>query len=146
MTVNGLANGIRTTPLVNGDLNNTAAARVQIYIDGDESYTGRSFAIPATEDDAPIRREYRPFLLDEAVENSDWIAALELNSTLQMVDTEIISKGQERVKVLVLYGSLRERSVKYGKPVQDTVLLTGNKIIFAVTSFRGLENIVQTRM
>ena len=109
MALNGSANGIQATPLVNCDLNNTVAARVQVHIEGDQSYTNRSFAVPSTEDDATLRREYRPFLLDAAVENSDWVAGLELNSALQMVDAEILSKGQERLKVLVLYGSLRER-------------------------------------
>jgi arsenic resistance protein ArsH len=117
MTENRLANGIKAAQLLNGDLNNTAAARVRVHIEGDEFYTGRSFAIPPTEDDLIVRRDYRPFLLDAAVESSDWIAWLELNSALQMVDTEIISKGKERLKVLVMYGSLRERLVE----VQDRV-------------------------
>ncbi|KAI4148135.1 MAG: hypothetical protein LQ340_005217 [Diploschistes diacapsis] len=110
MTANGSANFIQTTSLINGDLNNTAAARAQVHLEGDKSYIRRSFALPSKEDDPTLRQEYRPFLLDAAIENSDWIAALELNSILQMVDAEIMSKGQERLKVLVLYGSLRARS------------------------------------
>jgi arsenic resistance protein ArsH len=123
MTLNGLANGIQTTSLANGDLNNTGAARDQVHIPIDESYTHRSFAIPSTEDDAALRQEFRPFLLD-AVANSDWVAKLELNSALQLVNTEIISKGQERLKVLVLYGSLRERLAERSWEMETGILLS----------------------
>ncbi|KAF2003605.1 hypothetical protein P154DRAFT_78867 [Amniculicola lignicola CBS 123094] len=111
MTTNGVSNGVRisTSASPQGDLNNTSAARAQVFIDGDESYASHSLAIPATEDDATIRQDYRPFLMNDEVTKSDWISTLELNTALQMVDTEILSKGAERLKILVLYGSMRER-------------------------------------
>lgn len=123
MTANGSANFIQTTSLINGDLNNTAAARAQVHLEGDKSYIRRSFALPSKEDDPTLRQEYRPFLLDAAIENSDWIAALELNSILQMVDAEIMSKGQERLKVLVLYGSLRARLGEFELKNWDLLIL-----------------------
>ena len=92
-----------------GDLNNTAAARVHIQLEVDPAYQLRSFPIPLSEDDAEIRKLYRPFLLDQAVTTSDWVSRLELSSTLKMVEAEIISKKEDRLKVLVLYGSLRSR-------------------------------------
>ncbi|KAF2665267.1 arsenate resistance ArsH [Microthyrium microscopicum] len=109
-SANGIATGIKTSPQSNGDINNTAAARAQVLIEGDISYTGRDLSISPAEDDAQVRQDYRPFLLAEEIAKGDWVAELELNTALQIVDREIIRKSQERLKVLVLYGSLRERS------------------------------------
>lgn len=110
-SANGIATGIKTSPQSNGDINNTAAARAQVLIEGDISYTGRDLSISSAEDDAQVRQDYRPFLLADEIAKSDWVAQLELNTALQIVDREIIRKSQERLKVLVLYGSLRERFV-----------------------------------
>jgi arsenic resistance protein ArsH len=99
----------RTMTAMNGDLNNTAAMRIQREIETDATYHGRSFAIPSSEDVSSIQEQYRPFLLDDATTENDWIAKLELNTTLKLVDSEILKKGKDRLKVLVLYGSLRER-------------------------------------
>ena len=93
----------------NGDLNNTAAARVQAKITTDPAYRNVSFAIPASQDDASVRRDYRPFLLDNAHSEQDWIARLELSTVLSLVDSQILKSGGERLKVLVLYGSMRKR-------------------------------------
>ncbi|KAF1960728.1 arsenate resistance ArsH [Byssothecium circinans] len=95
---------------MNGDLNNTSAARPALAFDTIPAYHGQSFAIPSTEDDANVRATYRQFLLDETVSNSDWVAQLELSAVLKMVDEEVFAKGQERLRVLVLYGSMRTRS------------------------------------
>ncbi|KAF2276242.1 arsenate resistance ArsH [Westerdykella ornata] len=95
---------------MNGDLNNTHAAREALTFEPDPAYYGRSFAIPRTEDDEQVRATYRPFLLDESVARNDWIAQLELSTVLKMVEEEIFAKEQERLKVLVLYGSMRARS------------------------------------
>lgn len=97
-----------------GDLNNASAARAAVSIAGDDSYIDRDLAIPSTEDDVAIRKEYRSFLLDPPISKSDWIAKLELNTVLQMVEEAILARGGERLKVLVLYGSLRERSFESG--------------------------------
>lgn len=68
----------------------------------------RTLAISNAEDDLEIRTKYRPFLLDAEVEASDWIAQLKLDTAITMAD-ENISKTGSRLKVLVLYGSLRKR-------------------------------------
>ncbi|KAK3905601.1 flavoprotein-like protein [Staphylotrichum tortipilum] len=91
-----------------GDLNNTAAAREHVFAVADSAYRFRSFAIQ--DDDLELRKRYRPFLLDDEISNSDWIMKLELATAAKMVQTEILDQGKERLRVLVLYGSLRGRS------------------------------------
>jgi hypothetical protein len=93
----------------NGDLNNTAAERIRAEIAIDPAYHRTSLAIPAYEDEAHVRKTYRPFLLDDAHSDRDWVARLELSTTLKMVDSQILQSGGERLRVLVLYGSMRER-------------------------------------
>lgn len=91
-----------------GDLNNTHAARATNILRVDPKYSNKSLAIDAHEDEASIREQYRPFLLPTAIED-DWIANLELATTLKMVESEILNKNQDRLRILVLYGSLRSR-------------------------------------
>jgi arsenic resistance protein ArsH len=95
-----------------GDLNNTSAARPQAALEIDPAYAYRTFAITTKDDDAAVREKYRPFLLSDEVAKEDWVAKLELSSVLKMVDELVLQKGTEgegRLKVLVLYGSLRAR-------------------------------------
>ncbi|KAN0119408.1 arsenate resistance ArsH [Hyaloscypha variabilis] len=66
-------------------------------------------AISAAEDDPEIREKYRPFLLDPEVEATDWISLLELDTAISIAQADIEKTGS-RLKVLVLYGSLRKRS------------------------------------
>ena len=65
-------------------------------------------AISVAEDDLEIRSKYRPFLLDPEVEASDWISQLELDTAISVSQADIEKTGS-RLKVLVLYGSLRKR-------------------------------------
>jgi arsenic resistance protein ArsH len=65
-------------------------------------------ALSASEDDAEIRSRYRPFLLDSEVEATDWISQLELDTVSSIAEMDIEKTGS-RLKVLVLYGSLRKR-------------------------------------
>ncbi|KAF2687105.1 arsenate resistance ArsH [Lentithecium fluviatile CBS 122367] len=95
---------------MNGDLNNTAAERARQEIAVDPTYSNRSFAIPAPEDDPDTRQNYRPFLLNEEVTSSDWISQLELSTALKMVEAQVMKSGEERLRVMVLYGSMRQRS------------------------------------
>jgi arsenic resistance protein ArsH len=67
----------------------------------------RSLAIPEAEDDLHIRQKYRPFIRDDA--QNDWVSALELTKVLNMADNDLQATNK-RLKVLVLYGSLRRRS------------------------------------
>ena len=95
-----------------GDLNNVHAARAAGYLDVDPDYNGHSLAICATDDDKSVRDRYRPFLLSESLTgnaNADWVAQLELSTTLKMVETQILARGLDRLRILVLYGSLRSR-------------------------------------
>ncbi|KAI8940703.1 hypothetical protein NX059_001971 [Plenodomus lindquistii] len=98
------------TTITNGDLNNTSAERAKVGITIDPAYRTTSLAIPATQDDPSIRSTYRPFLLEDTHAQDDWIAQLELSTVLKMVDLKVLKSGEDRLKVLVLYGSLRERS------------------------------------
>jgi arsenic resistance protein ArsH len=94
---------------MNGDLNNTSAERIRSEIVIDPAYNGLSLAIPASEDDPEIRKNYRPFLLNDADASQDWVAPLELSTALRMVDMQVLKKGDERLRVLVLHGSMRQR-------------------------------------
>jgi arsenic resistance protein ArsH len=94
---------------INGDLNNTAAERARAEITADPAYRTLSLAIPASEDEESVRRSYRPFLFDEASQDQDWVAQLELSTVLKLVDLQIIRNGGDRLKVLVLHGSMRKR-------------------------------------
>ncbi|KAB5585237.1 flavo protein-like protein [Coniochaeta sp. 2T2.1] len=93
-----------------GDLNNTHAIRAAAQLVVDPAYAHQSFAIPPHEDDADIRAKYRPFLLPDEFLTDDWISKLELSTALKLVESEVLSKNQDRLRILVLYGSLRSRS------------------------------------
>jgi len=67
-----------------------------------------SLAIQNAEDDAEIRAKYRPFLLDPEVEATDWISQVELDTVISIAEKDLEKTGS-RLKVLVLYGSLRKR-------------------------------------
>ena len=100
----------RTTPVLMGDLNNTNAARPTIEIRADPAYLRRSIAIADSDDDAEVRMKYRPFLLDAKTTHEDWVSNLELATVTKMAEQDLKATG-ERLKVLVLFGSLRRRSV-----------------------------------
>jgi arsenic resistance protein ArsH len=89
----------------NGDLNNTAAERARRQIVADPAYRNFSLAIPSAQDDPQVRQKYRPFLLEDEKTDQDWVAQLELSTVLKMVD----QSGGDRIKVLVLHGSMRKR-------------------------------------
>lgn len=93
-----------------GDLNNTQAARAPIEIKPDLSFVERTFAISASEDIPEVREAYRPFLMNDKVASSDWIAKLELSTAMKMVEEDLKRTGGDRLKVLVLFGSMRCRS------------------------------------
>ncbi|KAJ8103382.1 flavoprotein-like protein [Lipomyces tetrasporus] len=76
----------------------------------DLEYLGPTLAIPPTEDDAEIRGAYRPVLLDDETAKNDWIAQLELSTAMKMVEEDLQKTRRDRIRVLVLYGSMRSRS------------------------------------
>lgn len=94
----------------NGDLNNTAAERARAAIQIDTTYRNKTLAITAPNDEPSIREAYRPFLLDDASSRDDWVEQLELSTVLKMVDHQVLKAGGDRLRVLVLHGSLRNRS------------------------------------
>jgi hypothetical protein len=97
----------------NGDLNNVSAARPVAEAPVDPAFLHRSLAIQESDDDPEIRRQYRPFLLPNEIANTDWIASLEMSTVMSMVYKEMHQVNGSRLKVLVLYGSLRERCVTF---------------------------------
>lgn len=99
---------IRVRPAM-GDLNNKEALREHLPPVADPDYRLRSFAIDPHDDDPLVRKHYRPFLLHDEVSAADWIAKLELATVAKVVETEILSPGKDRLRILVLYGSLRSR-------------------------------------
>lgn len=99
-----------TKAKMNGDLNNTSALRKVNFLKSDPAYTWRSLAIPANQDDSVVRAKYRSFLLPDEIASNDWIAALELSTALKMVEADLTRTGGDRLKILMLYGSLRSRS------------------------------------
>ncbi|XMA07560.1 hypothetical protein WAI453_000351 [Rhynchosporium graminicola] len=102
-------NSMPGTVTINGDLNNTSALRQVEHIEVDPAFSFRSLAIREEQDDASVRKNYRPFLLDHEVTANDWISKLELSTVTRLAEADLGATG-ERLKVLVLYGSLRSRS------------------------------------
>ncbi|KAI9368398.1 flavoprotein-like protein [Aspergillus egyptiacus] len=69
-----------------------------------------SLAIPQNDDDVSIRQKHRPFLVPSTTQGpDDWVESLELSSVLSMAARNL-AETNSRLKVLVLYGSLRRRS------------------------------------
>lgn len=97
------------TVVPSGDLNNTQAARAFVEIAPDLKYLKRTLAIPPSEDAKDVRKAYRPFLLDDEISSNDWVSKLELSTAMKMVEQELKSTEGDRLKVLVLYGSMRAR-------------------------------------
>lgn len=77
------------------------------YIKHDCPVRSRSLAIPEWDDDPQIGELYRPFILDEKM---GWISDLELEGVMDMAERNMRETG-ERLKILVLYGSLKQRLV-----------------------------------
>lgn len=92
----------------NGDLNNTASMRAVIRPQRHTEFAYRSLSIPPSLDDPALRSRYRPFLLPNNVTEHDWISRLELATVTGMAYNDL-KLTRERIKVLVLYGSLRSR-------------------------------------
>ncbi|KAK3669718.1 hypothetical protein LTR78_010401 [Recurvomyces mirabilis] len=94
----------------NGDLNNTAVLRKTIITVPDPPYARRTLAVPEGEDDSAIRAKFRPFLLHDDLASSDWVARLELSTALKMAEADMQRTDGDRLKVMVLFGSMRSRS------------------------------------
>ncbi|KAG9252695.1 flavoprotein-like protein [Emericellopsis atlantica] len=66
-------------------------------------------SIGEAEDDSDIRAKYRPFILDHEDTASDWVSELELDTVIDLAQANLEMTGS-RLKILVLYGSQRQRS------------------------------------
>lgn len=69
-----------------------------------------AMSISEEQDDPTVRAKYRPFLIHYQKTVDDWVSNLELDTVTAMA-REDLEKTGSRLKVLVLYGSLRKRSV-----------------------------------
>ncbi|KAH8168078.1 hypothetical protein CIB48_g141 [Xylaria polymorpha] len=76
---------------------------------GGASQRRPNLAISEDEDNPQIRVKYRPFLLDTQTIANDWISELELDTVTTIAQQDLERTGS-RLKVLILYGSLRKRS------------------------------------
>lgn len=94
--------------LTNGDLNNTASMRMTLKPERRLDFAYRSLSIPASMDEPTIRSKYRPFLLPDNVQQQDWVSRLELATVTELAYNDMRITG-ERIRVLILYGSLRRR-------------------------------------
>jgi len=97
--------------VVNGDLNNTEVLRKTVALPPDPAYLRTSLAIPEDQDDKSVRANLRPFVLSEDVTSNDWVSKLELSTALKMAEADMERTGGDRLKVMVLYGSMRSRYV-----------------------------------
>ena len=82
-------------------------------------------AISAQDDDAATRAAYRPFLTPELVAGCDWISKLELDAVEDMVAADLAATGGNRIKVLVLFGSLRARYALWARVSRNVSLTVG---------------------
>jgi arsenical resistance protein ArsH len=86
-----------------------------------------SLAISESEDDPEVRKSYRPFLLPTDIEAKDWISELELETAIRTIENDL-ARTNSRLKVLVLYGSLRQRFVPHPNLHSIYILLVLGKI------------------
>lgn len=125
----------QSNPVVHGDLNNTEVLRKTVALPPDLAYSKTSLAIPTDEDDKSVRAQYRPFLLPGDVTGNDWVSKLELSTALKMAEADIRRSGGDRLKVMVLYGSLRSRYVIIARAeVSNDSLMC--QVVFPPTCFR----------
>ncbi|CAG8096488.1 unnamed protein product [Penicillium olsonii] len=85
-----------------------SAVPQQAISDTQRTDTSRSLALAPDEDDTDTRQKYRPFLLNSNA-TEDWVNHIDLTTVLDMAEHNIRDTNA-RLKVLVLYGSLRKRS------------------------------------
>ncbi|KAG0640172.1 hypothetical protein HOY80DRAFT_1136176 [Tuber brumale] len=66
--------------------------------------------VPVAEIGEELSRKYRPYLLPRDETEKDWVSELELDTVERISKEHLLGRGEEPLKVLVLYGSLRVRS------------------------------------
>jgi hypothetical protein len=123
-----------STTTNHGDLNNTEVLRKTVALPPDPAYARTTLAIPQDKDDEAIRSVYRSFLLPKDVAANDWVSKLELSTVLKMSEADMESTGGDRLKVMVLYGSLRNRCVVFDSIV--ICMLTTSQLVLSLARFR----------
>lgn len=91
-----------------GDLNNKGALRASKVVEVDPVFAHCTLAPTAEVDDREVRDRHRPFILDPAIETSDWVSRLELATVTKLASENLLRTG-DALRVLVLYGSMRSR-------------------------------------
>ena len=125
-----------TTPAVAGDLNNTSAMRLQVELEPDAAYFDQTLEISSSEDETEIRSKYRPFLHDAETTKHDWISKLELSTAMKMAEDDL-NRTKSRLKILMLYGSMRSRSVLMTRMNVLLNLLTIEQLVFQTPDLRS---------
>lgn len=97
-------------PSSQGGLNHTIAAQPFVTSEANTDIAYCSLSIKRCDDDPGVRAMYRPFLLDKEGSKADWVDDLEL-ATVTAMAAENMQRTGDRLKVLVLFGSLRQRLV-----------------------------------
>ena len=88
--------------------NDPSTPRAYVTIKASTVIDRRSLSIRECDDDPSIRKRYRPYLLEKDGNTADWVDDLELGTVTTMA-AEYMQRIGERMKVLVLFGSLRQR-------------------------------------
>ncbi|KAL8860027.1 MAG: hypothetical protein Q9178_003576 [Gyalolechia marmorata] len=88
--------------------NDPSTSRAYVTIKASTEIDCRSLSIMECDDDPSIRKRYRPYLLEKEGNTADWVDNLELSTATTMA-AEYMQRTGERMKVLVLFGSLRQR-------------------------------------
>ncbi|KAL8914209.1 MAG: hypothetical protein Q9171_001080 [Xanthocarpia ochracea] len=86
--------------------NDPSTPRAYVTIKASMEIDCRSLSIRESDDD-PSRKRYRPYLLEKEGNTADWFDDLELGTVTTMA-AEYLQRTRERMKVLVLFGSLRQ--------------------------------------
>lgn len=100
-------------------------------------------AISEKDDDPEVRLKHRPFLLEPEIESTDWISQLELETAISMAEKDLQKTGK-RLRILVLYGSLRKRYVSECLFVLRNLI--HSKFLLETYGLRGLTNPLPSRM
>lgn len=87
---------------------NRLLASVDLEMNSPHRTIPRTLAIASSEEDADFRSHYRPFILPSDTAD-DWVDKLDLGTVMDMAENQV-QGSMERLKILVLYGSLRKRS------------------------------------
>lgn len=89
-------------------VHNKPPASVDMEMNSPPRTIPRTLAITSSEEDPDLRKHYRPFILPSDT-TDDWVDKLDLGTVMNMAENQV-QGSMERLKILVLYGSLRKRS------------------------------------